>query len=325
MKNNSVQKKSKTTDDSVSYKTLSKNEGGFFHGQIGMSESPFLLKNNHHYQSWREEKLSSYPVTFENLLVKIDNLSRITTEEKLAVLHRCNKHNMAIYQLNDPRCGPDALKSFAGNFGLERLDLHFCNDSGGITALRVSDENNKGGFIPYSDKAINWHTDGYYNPLHEQVHAVLLHCHTPASEGGENYLMDHEIAYIRLRDANPAFIEALMHKNAMTIPAHVENGKEVRPEQSGPVFSVHGNGERLHMRYSQRKRYIVWREDEVTQQAIKYLNHLLNNDKQDMLHIKLRAGQGVIANNILHTRSAFKNTKEQSRFIYRGRFFENIQ
>jgi len=45
----------------------------------------------------------------------------------------------------------------------------------------------------------------------------LLYCAQDATEGGENQLLDHEIAYILLRDADPRFIEALMHPAAMTI------------------------------------------------------------------------------------------------------------
>ena len=286
--------------------------------------SPFLLENEQIYLAWREKKLLLPSPDFENIRVKIGDLNRITSSEKAAILACCDKYNMVIYETDETHCEPETLKAFAANFGLVNLDQHYCHDSGGITALQVSAKNNKGGFIPYSDKAINWHTDGYYNSPDQQVYALLLHCDTPAIEGGENWIMDHELAYIRLRDENPAFIEALMHEQAMTIPPHVENGKEVRGAQSGPVFSTYNKGQKLHMRYSQRKRNIVWRDDGITGEAVTFLNHLLNDDKRDKLHIKLREGQGVLANNVLHTRSAFKDTSEQSRLLYRGRFFEPI-
>ncbi len=324
MENNNLKEIVKTSDNTDTYKTPLKEDGGDIISNNGISESPFLLENKQQYKAWRAEKLSRYPVNLESFIVPIDSLDRITPVEKDAILDRCKNYNMAIYQLNNPQCDPELLKAFASNFGLENLDQHFCNDNNGITALRVSSENNKGGFIPYSDKAISWHTDGYYNSVEQQVYAILLHCHTPASEGGENYVMDHEMAYISLRDENPAYIKALMHEDAMTIPAHIEEGKLLREEQSGPVFSVHKNGKRLHMRFSQRKRYITWRDDSILKEAILFLNHLLNTDKRDMLHIKLKKGQGILCNNILHNRSAFKDTEKQSRLIYRGRFFDPI-
>jgi len=289
-----------------------------------VSKSPFLIENEQLYQAWRTEKLSYDSVSFDNLLVKIDRLDSVTSEQKTAIVDRCRKYNMVIYQTKNLNCDPETLKIFAGNFGLENLDLHFCNDHNGITALELSNENNKGGFIPYSDKALNWHTDGYYNPPDQQIFSILLHCHTPAREGGENELMDHEMAYLRLRDKNPAYIKALMSDRAMTIPAFIENGKEIRSAQSGPVFSTYNNGQSLHMRFSQRKRNIIWAQDPVTCEAISYLNTLLNDDKKDALHVKLEQGQGVLCNNILHNRTAFKDEPDRSRLLYRGRFFEPV-
>ena len=33
---------------------------------------------------------------------------------------------------------------------------------------------------------------------------MILHCVRPARQGGDNRLLDHEMAYIALRDADPA-------------------------------------------------------------------------------------------------------------------------
>jgi hypothetical protein len=38
---------------------------------------------------------------------------------------------------------------------------------------------------------------------------------------------------------------------------------------------------------------------------------------------KLEAGQGLLCNNVLHTRSGF-NDGEQSRLLYRARYFDRI-
>jgi hypothetical protein len=67
----------------------------------------------------------------------------------------------------------------------------------------------RGDFIPYTHKPINWHTDGYYNTLDRRILGMTLHCAQDAEAGGENALLDHEIAYIQLRDANPDYIAAL--------------------------------------------------------------------------------------------------------------------
>ena len=42
------------------------------------------------------------------------------------------------------------------------------------------------------NKKLNWHTDGYYDE--KPIFSWLLHCEEPAHSGGENYLLDHELA-----------------------------------------------------------------------------------------------------------------------------------
>ena len=58
-----------------------------------------------------------------------------------------------------------------------------------------------------------------------RIHGMILHCVRPARDGGENALMDHEMAYIALRDADPRWVRALMADDAMTIPARTGRGR----------------------------------------------------------------------------------------------------
>jgi hypothetical protein len=74
----------------------------------------------------------------------------------------------------------------------------------------------------------------------------MLYCVQDALEGGENTLMDYEIAYVRLRDQDPELIRPLMDPQALTIPANVSEESELRPASTGPVFSVREG--HLHMR-----------------------------------------------------------------------------
>ena len=69
---------------------------------------------------------------------------------------------------------------------------------------------------------------------------MLLHCTAAAETGGENGLLDHEIAYIRLRDKDPDHIEALMHPEAMTIPARAMHNTEpsAQPSEAEPASYV---------------------------------------------------------------------------------------
>ncbi len=136
---------------------------------------------------------------------------------------------------------------------------------------------------------------------------MLLHCVRPAVRGGETALLDHEIAYILLRDENPEYVAALMQPDAMTIPANVEQGVEIRPAQTGPVFFIEPGTGNLDMRYTARRRNVEWKQDRLTQAAAAYLGALLEGDCEYVVRHRLEAGQGIVSNNALHNRSGFEN------------------
>ena len=78
------------------------------------------------------------------------------------------------------------------------------------------------------------------------------------------------------------------------------------------------------MRYSARKKNIRWRDDAVTKAALDCLSELLGDDGGPVLRFNLKPGQGLISNNVLHNRTAFEDTPEQRRLLYRARFFDSI-
>jgi alpha-ketoglutarate-dependent taurine dioxygenase len=232
---------------------------------------------------------------------------------------------MALY--STPRAGAvdkDTLRRLGSRLGLARLHGNPLADEDGITSLETTPEKSALGFIPYSNRRLLWHTDGYYNAPGERIRAFMLHCVRPAAAGGENRLLDPEIAYLLLRDADPRFVEALSAPDAMTIPAHVVDGVTRRPAQTGPVFSIHGGA--LHMRYTARTRSIEWRDDETTAAAVQFLNRLLDSDSPYVFKLRLEAGQGLVCNNVLHDRSAYTDDPApgQGRLVYRARFLDRI-
>ncbi len=285
--------------------------------------NPFELDNKKAYQAWREDKLENYPENIKNLIVEIKNPGNLSTAEFEAIQSSVLKTNMAVYAGttgNDP--DKNIPIKLAEQFSLTELDNNMGADDG-VTSLKVVSDKRRGTYIPYTDKPIHWHTDGYYNLLDYQIGALFLHCVSPALIGGENALLDHEIAYIHLRDNNPDFITALMKNNAMTIPENIENGKEIRPSRTGPVFSIMPDGN-LHMRYTARTRSIKWKDDALTQTAIKYLEEFLQSESPYIYRATLQSGQGLISNNILHDRSGFEEDEEHKRLLYRLRFFKRI-
>ena len=286
--------------------------------------TPFDPDNDADYTIWRDRKLAGYPTDIGELVVEIDDPGRLTAAEYKAILARCRKTNMAIYA-SRAGCDPDKamLKSMGRRFGLTELDCNMGADEDGVTALKVVQGEWRSDYISYTNRPMHWHTDGYYNTPAQQIRALLLHCVSPSASGGGKALLDHEIAYIYLRECNPDYIRALMTPDVMTIPANSRHGREIRPARDGPVFSVQADGS-LHMRYTARTRSIEWPSDSFTRAALKTLEDLLDSASPYIFRARLQAGQGLISNNVLHDRSGFDDDNEHTRQLYRLRYYQRV-
>ncbi|VAX12578.1 hypothetical protein MNBD_GAMMA24-1019 [hydrothermal vent metagenome] len=286
--------------------------------------SPFTLDNESAYQQWRDQKLENYPEDIGELVVEIDDPRNLTQTEFDALLQRCRKTNMALYAGKtgtDP--SPEIPLAMARKFGLQALNKNWLADDNGLTSLTVRDDGVRKHYIPYTNRAINWHTDGYYNIASQQIHALNLHVVQRAASGGENALLDHEIAYILLREKNPDYIRTLMAPEAMTIPARIEEGKVARQDEPGPVFSIRADGN-LHMRYTIRVNNVIWADDPLTSEALGYLKEILEGNSKYIYRGLLAPGMGLISNNVLHDRAAFSDDAEHKRHYYRARYFERL-
>ncbi len=286
--------------------------------------NPFDLADDNDYRRWRDAKLDRAPARVEELIVEIANPDAPTTGEIKALTGRLRRSNMAVYALPEGRDpGKDFMRRLGRVFGLERLDANPYSDDDAITSLAVKSPDRGAVYIPYTNRPIHWHTDGYYNRPEQQIRGLILHCAQPASEGGVNRIMDPDLVYIALREADPAHIEALMTANAMTIPANDVKDFITRESRSGPVFSVAADGS-LHMRYTARKRNIVWDDSPALGEALVALREILEAPEQGFSH-RLAAGQGLICNNVLHDRSGFSNGDgAPPRLLYRARYFDRV-
>lgn len=284
--------------------------------------SPFDLEDPASYQAWRESKLAEAPRTLEDLVVEIGDPRHLSDAQHQAILGLCRRANMAVYAGTTADDPDKSIPTLLGaRFGLHRLDHNRGADEDAITALQVQDDARHAGYIPYTTRPIAWHTDGYYNDPDHQIHGLLLHCVRPAEQGGENALLDPEIAYILVRDQAPDFIRALMHPECMTIPANQDEGTP-RPDRPGPVFSVRADG-RLHMRYTDRSRSIRWRDDPLTASAVACLKSVLREPSPWHFQGRLESGWGLISNNALHTRTGFTDGAVP-RLLYRARYYDRI-
>jgi hypothetical protein len=289
--------------------------------------NPFDLDESVAYAAWRERKLDTAPRRIDDILVALDDPRCLAAPERDALLARCATANMAIYSSNTVGDADKEIPRQLGRqLGLIHLDSHWLTDDDAISPISVRGAEVRGErreFIPYTDKPIRWHTDGYYNLPERTVRGMVLHCVQSAASGGDNQLLDHEIAYILLRDENPDHIRALSREDAMIIPARMDDGGVARAAQPGPVFSVDREGF-LHMRYTARTVSIEWRRDAATEAAVAALVRLLATPTPWTLHGRLEPGMGLACNNVLHDRSGFTETPERRRLLYRARYHERI-
>jgi alpha-ketoglutarate-dependent taurine dioxygenase len=288
-------------------------------------QNPFDLDNTAAYLRWREHKLDRAITDTGGLVVEIRDPRSLTEAERAALLERCRRSNMVIYTTHADPVDEQTVQQFGLQFGLNSLDANWLAGEQGITRVTVcTDDGKRQGYIPYTDHPIKWHTDGYYNPPVRQIRSFVLHCMHSAGQGGENRLLDHEIAYLMLRDSNADFIRALSAADAMTIPERTDEQGVARAAQTGPVFSVDPASGELHMRYTARTRSIVWKQDATTLAAVAALEKLLASDLPHIHGLRLEPGMGLLCNNVLHDRAAFEDDATAPRLLFRARYHERI-
>jgi len=283
----------------------------------------FVLDNPEAYARWRAWRLQAYPAQFSDLRVEVKNPSRLSIKETMQLQQRLDRYNMAVY------CGPDISENpqlplaVGRQFGLHQLDHNLVANSQGVSEIQVRDEGLQGRYIPYTANKLSWHADGYYHPPERQIRGMSLHCVRPSLRGGENQLLDPEVAYLYLRDLDPAYVRVLSEPDVMTIPENRDAGKLLRAAQSGPVFSIDAQGY-LHMRYSARQRNIEWKGRPELADALAALQALFESETGWIFRGRLRAGEGLICNNVLHNRTAFEEDPTSPRLLYRLRYLDHI-
>jgi alpha-ketoglutarate-dependent taurine dioxygenase len=282
--------------------------------------SPYLLENEGKYQAWRARKLQYRQELSATTVFELDQQGRVPSSMLQALRKQVAAYNFVIFQSISELRKVEFL-ALNRQFGLVQLDANLGADEDRVTSLQVvDDEDDRAQYIPYTNRAMNWHTDGYYNPHERHIDAFALYCVNQAARGGGNYLFDHEMMYMLIRDQSPDALAALMCDDMLRIPANVQNNRVIRAEESGPVFSLQANNCALNMRYTSRPQNIVWKADKRSTAALNLVREILMDDSA-MIEVRLQQRQGIVCNNILHGRQAFHDTAGQpARLIYRARY-----
>ena len=263
---------------------------------------------------WAEEKEKNIPQNSDGILVNIHDINNVKTSEIAKIKETIYKYNSCIYSSKIALKSNTNLLKFVELVGMRTYDCNNIesNEISTITPL----QNSKINYIPYTDKPLNWHTDGYYD--RKSIFSWLLHCVNPATQGGENYLLDHELVlreYLLRNDD----INNLMAEDALTIP---ESKYTSRSEISTYIFSFKNKYRRLHMRFSMRKDNIGT-SAKASPAIIKLREIIEGNCAKYSLTYKLQKNEGIITNNILHGRKAFKDDKVKRKLL-RIRSYERL-
>jgi len=286
--------------------------------------SPFTLADDTAYARWRDRKLASRARLPGDIVVEVRDPRALTEIERAELVRRCRRDNMAIYAGRVTEEDKEVPRRLGEQLGLLTRETNLLADEDGISRITVTGAKAKAGFIPYTNQRIRWHTDGYYNPPELRIRAMLLHCVRDAAAGGDSALLDHELAYILLREDDSGHVRALMQPDALTIPARVDDEGVARPAAVGPVFSIEPETGDLHMRYTARTRNVAWKDDAATGAAAERLLQILDREADCVLRTRLAPGQGIVCNNVLHERSAFEDAPRRERLLYRARYVERI-
>jgi len=285
-------------------------------------KSPFILENETEYKNWRQTKLELYPLNISKFSIPLD-INNFQKKDLDLIKFNMNKYNFALYNFKSELTNNE-LENFCTMLNLNNSISNLFSDSKNISDIRDhKDTNNNqiGEYIPYTNKPLNWHTDGYYYPLNNSVKSFLLHCVNPAHRGGENLLLDHEILYILIRDHNPSYIKILMEKNIMGIPRNKNNAESTNI--NGPVFFIDDEYS-LNMRFTSRQQNIVWKKSDIIDKIKKFIFNFVESDTKYITKILLKKNQGYIANNILHKREKFFDNKNK-RLLKRIRFSKKLK
>ena len=275
---------------------------------------------------WCDARREAHAAGDAGRWIEIEDPCRLRAGERDAIASQCARFNLALYRFARGRSNPDALSAFASAMGLRRRDLTLGADHRGIASVRVVHDTHGPEMIPFTSRALNWHTDGYYNALDQSVRGVVMHCASPAASGGETALLDPDLVYAAMHELDPTLVEALAHPCAMTIPAHEAEGTVVRPARTGPVFRFLDDPPRLHVRYTMRTRSIEWRSTPDTDRAVAGLEATIASLSAHHVQVRFEAGAGVICNNVLHRRSAFIDGEDERsrRMMLRIRSFDPV-
>ena len=278
-----------------------------------------ITQNKTLYNQWCNSKIMNFTDNLNDLFVEIADPTRLSKAERERIISIISQNNLCFFELQKPAyVEKNHIRLLADSVGMYNYES--CNTSDDSYISEISNDTKHdvvGEYIPYTNKALNWHTDGYYNSIRTPILSWMLYCMNPAEEGGINKFLDHELLYIYFNKESGR-IKELMDKSAYYIPKNEAIG---RADEHGYIFNF--INDKLHMRFTMRTKNIIWKDE--IKDLVEILKNTIEKLRKYQIECKLQKGQGVFTNNVLHMRTSFHETDKQKRLLLRMRAGHRIE
>ena len=149
-----------------------------------------FTSKSYEFKQWASQKEDNIPSNIDDLKINLHDINHLSLEEISIIKDKIKRFNCCIYKSQQNLLTQANLINFAKSIGMKTYDTNNIHNSP-VSSIMLLKPVKSINYIPYTNKKLNWHTDGYYDE--KPIFSWLLHCEEPAFSGGENYLLDHEL------------------------------------------------------------------------------------------------------------------------------------
>ena len=225
------------------------------------------------------------------------------------LVRRCRRDNMAIYASRVTDEDKEVPRRLGAQLGLATLDTNFLADEDGITRIAVTRRQGEGGASFPTPRTASAGTPTATTTRPElRIRAMLLHCVRDAASGGDTALLDHELAYLLLREDDPgprARADAARRPHDPGARGRRRRGARRRlPARCSPSTRP-----RATCTCATPRGRAAWpgRTTRPPRRRPRACSQILDGDADCVLRTRLAPGMGLVCNNVLHERSAFED------------------
>ncbi|WP_446225036.1 TauD/TfdA family dioxygenase [Nocardia sp. IBHARD005] len=169
-----------------------------------------------------------------------------------------------------------------------------------------------------------WHVDALLEPI-GVVNTTLLHCISPAKEGGETVIADISSIFLSLAEEYPRVAKLLTEDHILAKRATLDG---IAAESTGPAFAYrHGFRRPVVTRYGQAGTD-VWCPRDFVESELLQVGLKVIEDKLDIpslsTRIRLSAGQTLVLRNssCVHRRTEYRDNHQAGRHLVRAMYTE---